>query len=83
MDKDVDVRMLANDRSGCACVIEMDMRQQDVTNVSPSDAVRLQSQLERLKTAGWTGVDDRDAAMPMHERCCDDLWSPTKLKIDP
>ena len=59
------------------------MSQQDVADVRPSDAVRLQPEFERLQTSGWTGIDDGDTAMALHERGCYDLRTPTELKIDP
>jgi hypothetical protein len=78
-----DVRMLSNDRSGCAGVVEMNMRQQDVTNVRPPDAIRLQPEFERLETTGRTGIDYRNAAMTLDEPGCDDQRAPAKQEIDP
>src|SRR5678815_1727903 len=78
-----DVRMLAYDRSCGAGVIEVDVRQEDVTNIGPPDAVRLQAQFERLEAAGGTGIDDGHAAMTLYKSCGDDLWAATELQIDP
>jgi hypothetical protein len=78
-----DVRVRSDDRSCGAGVIEVDMSQQDVADVRPSDAVRLQPEFERLQTSGWTGIDDGDASMALHERGCYDLRAPTELEIDP
>jgi hypothetical protein len=75
--------MLAHDRSGCAGMIEMNMCQQDVTDVGPPDAIRLQPEFERLETTGRTGIDDRNAAMTLDEAGCDDQWAPAKQEIDP
>jgi hypothetical protein len=77
------VRVLSDDRSCGASVIEVDMSQQDVTDVTPSDAVRLQPEVERLQTAGWTWIDDGDAAMTLHEPGCNDLRAPAKSEIHP
>src|SRR4030095_1875638 len=69
----LDVRVLSDARSCGAGVIEVDMSQQDVTDVRPSDAVRLQPELERLQTTGWTWIDDGDTAMTVYEPGCNDL----------
>src|SRR5262245_45809206 len=75
--------MLSNNRPRCARVIEVDVRQQDVTNVGPSDAVRLHAEFERLEAAGRTGVDDGHAAMTLDESGRNDVWASAKLQVDP
>ena len=79
-----DVRVRANDRAGRAGVIEVNVRQQDVTHVIPPDAVLLQAQLERAEAAGRTRIDDARrrpgrCTMPAAMAC----GPPQKLQIDP
>jgi hypothetical protein len=56
--KNPDVRMCADDRPGGPCVIEVDVREQNVTDVAPLHAVLLQPELECGKAGRRPGIDD-------------------------
>ena len=67
------VRMRADDRSGGARMIEVDVRQQNVTDVIPPDPVLLETELECGKTCRRPGIHDRhagsDCTMPLAIAC--------------
>src|SRR5688572_19666414 len=83
VDQHLDVWVLPDDGPGCAGVVQMDVGQEDVTDVGPPDTIRLQSQLECGKTRCGAGVDDRHPAMALHQPACDDLRPSAKVQIDP
>ena len=81
--KDAYVRVGANDHTGGPCMVEVHVGQQDVSHVRPSDSVRLQSEVERLETAGRAGIDECGAAGPVRQPRGDDSRAPLELEVDP
>src|SRR5688572_25762024 len=74
--------MRPHDRPGRTCVIEVNVRQQDLPHVIPPDPVLLQAELERRQTRCRTGIDDRDAAVGLYEAAGDRVAAAEKLQID-
>jgi hypothetical protein len=55
-----DLWMCPDNRAGGARVIQVNVGQQNVADVIPSDAMRLQTLFERGETRGRARIDDGD-----------------------
>lgn len=79
----LDVWMSAGDRAGGTSVVQMDVRQQEVPDVAPRHAERLEAGVERLEATGGSGIDQGHAARAAHEAGRNDVRSTLKSQIDP
>ena len=64
-------------------MVQVNVGQENMTNVIPPYAVLLQAQVKRAEAAGWTGIDDGDTGGAAHDTRGDDIGPPLKLQIDP
>ena len=74
--------VLADHRPGCACVIEMDVREQQLPDIGEPDAPAPERRAQRFDRRRGTRIDQRDAARPLQHRCGDDLRLSEKVQID-
>jgi hypothetical protein len=83
VDENLDVRMIAHDGSGRASVIEVNVSQEDVSDVGPTDTICLQSQFERGQTRCRSWIHNRHTGSTLHQAGGDHLGPAMELEIDP
>src|SRR5688572_15177619 len=74
--------MRADDRSGGARMIEMDVRQEDMADVVPPDPVLLETELECVETCRRPGIHDRHARSGLHDPAGDRVRTSEEFEID-
>jgi hypothetical protein len=82
VDVHVDVRMVRDDRAGCATVVEMDVRQQDGADVGHRDAVSRQPSLERSPGRRRPRVDEDHPVRPAEDGRGDDGGVVEEVKVN-
>src|SRR5262245_35375883 len=77
---DVGVRL--HQRTGRARVIQMDMGQQDATDVPDRYPLLSERLGERIECRGWARIDDGHTASIFEDGRRDDAGTPEKIEID-
>jgi hypothetical protein len=57
MNEDLETRIFANESTGCACVIEMDVSDEDSIEVSDSDTVSFELLTKSVKSGRGTRIN--------------------------
>jgi hypothetical protein len=83
MNENGDVWMSAYDRSRCAGVVEMNVREHDVRHVGKRETVLFEPSLERLQARGRPRVDQRYAGAAMNDSRRNCVWTPQEEQVDP
>jgi hypothetical protein len=82
VDVDLDVRVLLDDRSDGAGVIEVDVRHQDLADVLEANPFPRQRSGQVRQRRGRAGIDQRHAGGSVQDRRGDDLRPPEEREID-
>jgi hypothetical protein len=83
VNENFDMGMLPHDGTRRTRMIEVDVCQQNLSNVWPSNAIRLQSQLECRQTGRWPGIDDGNSVVTLHKCGRNNLRPAVELEINP
>jgi len=78
-----DVRICPDERARGTCVVEVDMGQQERADIAESDAGTVKRPLKGLQAGRRPGIDNRDAARPLHDAGGNGMWSTQELEIGP
>jgi hypothetical protein len=82
VDQHAQLRMTLEQRSGRPGVIEVDVREDDVRDVSESDALSDELALEHRQATGRTRVDQRYASGALDDGGGDCVGTAEKLEVD-
>ena len=75
--------MIANERASDACVVQVDMRQQNIPDMAPRHALALESELERVTAARRPRIDERRSSGALDDRSGNRVRTAKKQEIDP
>ena len=77
------VRVTANDRASGTSMIEMDMGEQNVSNLAQPQSLLLKPEVQRLQTGAWSRVDERHRSGSTNDRRRDGMWPAEKQHVNP
>ncbi len=74
--------ILAKERARHACVIQMDVREENLADVADRDALSTEGLLQAGVGRRWSGIDQRNAGGAVENGGRDDLRDAQKVQID-
>src|SRR5262249_17507524 len=83
MHEHFDTRDSPHECSRRASMIEVHVREQDLSDIAEPDALRSEFELERLQTRRRPGIDERDASCRADYGGCNNVRAAPEMKVDP